>query len=642
MWAELYGSVASTRQSVRLERESIPMGRWFDVHAFPVAVRDETCVGILFSDVTEKRILEHKLRESEIRYRSALRVGRIGSWETDFVKGERTWSDEGMALFGIDLPGGIGHVGGPQDEWRHTLHPDDRDIPEAIYAHLATNDTLQVRYRIRRPGDGTVLSLLGHAEVVARDELGRVRKLLNVVADVTQLAETERALRASEARFRAIQETSIDGFMVFESVRAADGTLVDFRWTYANEAAERIVGKPRSWFLGRLLLAEMPGNRDDGLFDAYVRVAETGVPWTKEFNYHHEGLDIHVRAVCAKADDGFAVSFADLTERRRAEDRLRESEARLASALAAGQLGVHDYDPGNGEIKWDAAVRKLWGVSADEPITFEVFAAGVHPEDRDRVMSEVGQALAPGAGRYVCEYRVIHRVTGETRWVVADGDVTVDATGTRRLVGTVRDVTALKTAEDQRRLLVEDLNHHVKNTLATVRAIASQTLRGSDVPPAAKAALEGRLMSLAAAHDVLLQEEWVSAGLRDVVTRALAPHVSDRSARLHVEGPAAALDAKSALALTMCLHELATNATKYGALSNADGRVSVTWTVDARSLELRWQEIGGPAVTVPKKRGFGSRLIERVIAGDLNGSAKLSFAPDGVVCVIRATVQIPA
>jgi two-component sensor histidine kinase len=119
----------------------------------------------------------------------------------------------------------------------------------------------------------------------------------------------------------------------------------------------------------------------------------------------------------------------------------------------------------------------------------------------------------------------------------------------------------------------------------------------------------------------------------------LAPHVSDRSARLQVEGPAAVLDAKSALALTMCLHELATNATKYGALSNADGRVSVTWTVEAQRLELRWQESGGPAVTVPKKRGFGSRLIERVIAGDLNGSAKLSFAPDGVTCVIRATVK---
>jgi PAS domain S-box-containing protein len=160
-----------------------------------------------------------------------------------------------------------------------------------------------------------------------RDETGAVAGLFCACTEITGQVTAERSLRESEARFRAVQETSIDGFMVLESVRDEAGRLVDFRWVYANEAAERIIGKPSGWFGGRCLLQEMPANRDEGIFDAYVQVVETGEPWISELTYRHEEVDVYLRLVAAKAGDGFAVTFNDLSERRRAEERLRASEA---------------------------------------------------------------------------------------------------------------------------------------------------------------------------------------------------------------------------------------------------------------------------------------------------------------------------
>ncbi len=158
-----------------------------------------------------------------------------------------------------------------------------------------------------------------------RDQMGEVAGLFCTCIETTEQVSSGRKLRESEARFRAVQETSIDGFMVLESVRDEAGRLIDFRWAYANAAAERIVGKPPGWFIGRRMLEEMPGNRDDGLYDAYVRVVETGEPWATEFTYAHEDVAVHLRLTAAKVGDGFAVTFADLTERRRAELKIAQA-----------------------------------------------------------------------------------------------------------------------------------------------------------------------------------------------------------------------------------------------------------------------------------------------------------------------------
>jgi len=196
------------------------------------------------------------------------------------------------------------------------------------------------------------------------------------------------------------------------------------------------------------------------------------------------------------------------------------------------------------------------------------------------------------------------------------------------------DVTDRVLAEEQQRLLVDELNHRVKNTLATVQAIAAQTLRATPDPSAFNQAFEARLLALSATHELLTATSWRSAALKDVIKVELQPYGGDR---FTAAGPDIDLAPTEALALGLIFHELATNAAKYGALSAARGRVAVTWSLNRRDLagpllELVWRETGGPRVEPPAKRGFGSRLIERSLGSA--GSSVLEFHPDGVVCRI--------
>ena len=192
------------------------------------------------------------------------------------------------------------------------------------------------------------------------------------------------------------------------------------------------------------------------------------------------------------------------------------------------------------------------------------------------------------------------------------------------------DVTARVIGERQQKLLVDELNHRVKNSLATVQAIAQQTLRTAETPAAFQRAFESRLMALSQTHDLLTATNWRGAALRDVLLSELGPFGPNH---YELSGPAVDLTPPEALALGLVLHELATNAAKYGALS-ADGCVSVTWQAADGRLSLTWRERGGPAVSPPTHRGFGSRLIERSLQGQLAGEAELDFAPDGLVCRI--------
>jgi two-component sensor histidine kinase len=217
--------------------------------------------------------------------------------------------------------------------------------------------------------------------------------------------------------------------------------------------------------------------------------------------------------------------------------------------------------------------------------------------------------------------------------IVEDGQL-------KRLWGIQRDITDRKQAEEQRTLLIHELNHRVKNTLATVQSIASQTLRNAPTMRDAKEALEGRLIALARAHDVLTRESWEGAELKDIVGQAIAPYTSRDENRFHVSGPEIRLSPRMALALAMALQELATNAVKYGALANATGEIRITWDVEPAlpkpRIHLRWEESGGPPVRAPNRRGFGSRLIERSLSQDLNGIARIEFRPTGIVCTVDA------
>jgi two-component sensor histidine kinase len=199
-----------------------------------------------------------------------------------------------------------------------------------------------------------------------------------------------------------------------------------------------------------------------------------------------------------------------------------------------------------------------------------------------------------------------------------------------------RDITERRRAEETKELLVKELQHRVKNTLATVQAIAAQTFR--DVPDEQRQSFSGRIEALAKVQNVLTRHNWTRAPVGDVVENSLAPFREQARERFQTEGPEASLGANNSSLLAMILHELGTNAVKYGALSNGGGRVSVTWAVvdgeRGARLSLLWRELNGPPVEPPRRRGFGSTLIERALQGE-NGKARLEFAPSGVNCALE-------
>lgn len=211
----------------------------------------------------------------------------------------------------------------------------------------------------------------------------------------------------------------------------------------------------------------------------------------------------------------------------------------------------------------------------------------------------------------------------------------------------LRDVTErfeaqqrMAEAEEHLKLMVLELNHRVKNNLATVQAIAVQTLRGSERPEEAREAFLRRITALAAAHDILTREQWEGVGVGDIAEGVL--HALDADRRVKLDGPDLRLAPKAALSLSMAFHELGTNALKYGALSCADGEVRLGWRVagEPPMLEVSWCERGGPPVAPPASRGFGSRLLERGLAAELRGQVEMRFEPDGLSCAIRAPLDL--
>lgn len=205
------------------------------------------------------------------------------------------------------------------------------------------------------------------------------------------------------------------------------------------------------------------------------------------------------------------------------------------------------------------------------------------------------------------------------------------------------DITERKRAEEHQRLLLHELNHRVKNTLATVQSIVGQSLRAYGVPDPARAAIDDRLLAMARVHDILIREQWEGVDLADVVAGAVRPFAGPDDGRVVTEGPHVFLQPAKALSIAMAVQELGTNASKYGSLSQPGGRVLLHWTVEGvadgaqvRRLRLVWEEADGPPVVPPATRGFGTRLLERTLAYDLDGTVDLEFRPTGLVCTLDA------
>lgn len=262
------------------------------------------------------------------------------------------------------------------------------------------------------------------------------------------------------------------------------------------------------------------------------------------------------------------------------------------------------------------------------------------PEDREAAAAALGRAHLGRPSRFQARIGVDPSFRW---WDVAVTPIGATPGSPERILTVSRDITELKRAEAQQTLLMQELAHRMKNTIAMVQAVAAQTMRNAVSLDAAGEALAARLMALAKAHDVLLRGSFDRASLIGLVEGAISLHDDGMTDRFRVEGPELTLGPRHGLTLALMLHELGTNAAKYGALSVAGGKVVITWTViDAEGgprLRFRWGETGGPPVTPPTRTGFGTRLIARSLVHGFGGTAQLSYPPDGAVLTFEAPLE---
>lgn len=551
-------------------------------------------------------------------------VGADGSWlrvnqQVCDMLGYK--SDELMALTFQDL-----------------THPADLNIDVDLAGQVLNGEIdrykLQKRYFHK---DGHIV--WANLTVAAvRDDSGQFAHFISVLEDISEMRRMHITLAETEERFRALQETSPDGFMTLESVRNEIGRIVDFRWTYANAAAEKIVGRPASYLLGRRMLEEMPGNLEEGLFDAYVGVVETGRTWHKEFDYNHDGIKARFRTTAARAGDGFAVSFADVTDLHRSEERLRRVLNSVVAYIAVLskdgtllQVNEPSLDAANLSRK-DVLGKPFWDtywLNHSEQSRTQIRDAVARAARGERIRFDAEVRIREGASRVVdMKLAPLYNETGQVHEIIASGV----------------DITDRKRGEEHREMLLRELSHRVKNTLATVQAMANHTMRNSSDFARFQSAYKGRLSAIARCHDLLVATEHVRVEISDLISTQVRPYArGDAKTVVVLDGEPLVLSGEAAHAFALVLHELATNAAKYGALSNQTGQVKIAWDKVSDEtgnwIEITWTEVGGPPVTEPTRLGFGSTLIKQSLSHTLGGSSSVSYTESGLAANFRLPVK---
>ncbi len=344
---------------------------------------------------------------------------------------------------------------------------------------------------------------------------------------------------------------------------------------------------------------------------------------------------------------GIIHCIQDITERKiatealdRSRHDLRQQEERWKATYEHAAIGIVEIDAEGRFLRVNEAICGIMGLDREELLGQRLFAR-TYPADRDTDEELYRRQVRGELGFYSIEKRLV-RKDGRAIWCAIRSSTVRDAAGNFLYgVRVVQDITERKEAEDRQKLLIDELNHRVKNTLATVQSLATQTARGAASPEGFRKAFEGRLIALSQAHDQLTRRHWSSADLRDIAVATVTPYLTRPQGQLSAGGCEVTVSPRAALTLALTFHELTTNATKYGALSRPEGSLELRWRVD-RSAEparllIEWTERGGPPVKRPQRKGFGSRFIEGSIASELRGVARLDYAPDG----LRCTIDVP-
>jgi PAS domain S-box-containing protein len=323
---------------------------------------------------------------------------------------------------------------------------------------------------------------------------------------------------------------------------------------------------------------------------------------------------------------------------------LREQEQRLAATYEHAAIGIVEVDARGRFLRVNEAICGITGMSKDELVGWSL-SSRTHPDHRMEDEDLFSRQVAGELGMYSIEKRFV-RKDGRVIWIAVRSSSVRDSDNNFLYgVRVVQDITEHKVAEERQKLLIDELNHRVKNTLATVQSLAAQTAHGAPSQKAFQQAFEGRLIALGKAHDQLTLRHWENADLRAILAAITAPYGTHSEDQIVLVGEGVTLPPRAALTLAMAFHELATNAAKYGALSVPNGRVEIRWDATLghlgtpSRLQIGWHEQGGPPVHAPARRGFGTKFIESSISFELGGTAKMSFDRLGVRCIVDLPVE---
>jgi len=474
-----------------------------------------------------------------------------------------------------------------------------------------------------------------------RDANGTIGGSLLFAEIKTEQVEARRALAESEARFRATFENAAVGVVLV----GPNGAILRVNDSFARMLGYSVEELKQRTFQDvthaddletnlSILNKTLAGEANSYCIEKrYIR-KDGGIVWAS------------LTVGCVRTADGtvdyFLSVIEDITDRKRAEARLAERNAQLDLAHKAARVGSYSLDIPAKAMRIARASAAISGLShRTMEITAQQWFARVHRDDIGRLRAEHIRAFKEGRRELVNEFRFV-RPGGEVRWIEARSLINYDHTGrARRMTGVYIDVTERRKAEDHKSLLIAELDHRVKNVLACVAAVAQRSRESSKSADEFLEVLNGRIGALANTHSLLSRSRWEGVCLGELVRTELA--FCTKSECTLIAGPDVNLTAEATQPVAMVLHELATNAAKYGALSNGHGQVSVRWRRPARGrssgkLVLEWRETGGPQIDTPTSTGYGTSVICDLIPYELGGAVDYHLARDGVRC----RLEIPA
>lgn len=590
---------------------------------------DQPSIGRSGDPVGDADPTPEELRGALDRLSLVLSATGVGVWERDLATNVVTWSEGMYRLFGRSPE----QFSGSPDEVLSYVHPLDRKLFRTAYetAVSGPEGTFEQEFRIVR-GDGEIRWAWRRGQV-RRDAAGNSRAVLGVALDITDRKQAEEA----NARLASIVSNADDAIMAL----SADGTILTW-----NPAAERLFGHTAAEAVGQSARILYPKDAE-AEFDSLYKRLRAGEHARFEGSRRSKSGDLVEVSVVASPilnRDGHVVGVSavirDVAHRKRTEQKLVETLALLLQtnnqrklALVAGRMGTFEVDLERGGVSWSDEIYEQVGIDRNTTIaTLEDVERFIHPEDRTAVRMRRYEALAAGE-TFETEFRIV-RTDGEVRWVYVRAQAFGDSDRPARVYGISMDITERKEREAHIRFLMSEVSHRSKNLLAVVQAIASQTARSTRSPLDFAKDFGARLKSLAASLDLLVRQEWRGVSVKELVQSQLG-HYGERDVmRVGMSGPDVLLSPLAAQYLGMALHELSTNAGKYGALSTPAGRVHIEWRVTgargAERFHMSWAETGGPPATPPKSKGFGHLVVERMVAEALQGSVSLQFRAPGL------------